>query len=241
MVQTLNHDETPRADGGYSPGVGTRRPFWRPISGRRAPTATAWALIGLLLLGLAIRVQRLDFQPLWWDEGYSVWFSTHAVRDMIALTARDIHPPLYYALLHAWIALFGPAPISLRLFSVFASLPAIALIYVAARRLLPQARPAITSPALVAALLVAFNPFHLYYSQEIRMYGLVGTLALAYLVSVAPWLQPTAAAPTISQPGREIGRVLALVLTTLALAYTCLLYTSPSPRDRTRSRMPSSA
>ena len=26
-----------------------------------------------------------------------------------------------------------------------------------------------------------------------------------------------------------------------ALAYTCLLYTSPSPRDRTRSRMPSSA
>ena len=25
------------------------------------------------------------------------------------------------------------------------------------------------------------------------------------------------------------------------LAFTCLLYTSPSPRDRTRSRMPSSA
>ena len=25
------------------------------------------------------------------------------------------------------------------------------------------------------------------------------------------------------------------------LHYTCLLYTSPSPRDRTRSRMPSSA
>ena len=25
------------------------------------------------------------------------------------------------------------------------------------------------------------------------------------------------------------------------LVYTCLLYTSPSPRDRTRSRMPSSA
>ena len=27
----------------------------------------------------------------------------------------------------------------------------------------------------------------------------------------------------------------------VALIYTCLLYTSPSPRDRTRSRMPSSA
>ena len=27
----------------------------------------------------------------------------------------------------------------------------------------------------------------------------------------------------------------------LRLDFTCLLYTSPSPRDRTRSRMPSSA
>ena len=29
--------------------------------------------------------------------------------------------------------------------------------------------------------------------------------------------------------------------TTMIKAYDCLLYTSPSPRDRTRSRMPSSA
>ena len=29
--------------------------------------------------------------------------------------------------------------------------------------------------------------------------------------------------------------------TTTEYAYACLLYTSPSPRDRTRSRMPSSA
>src|SRR5665811_2269728 len=32
-----------------------------------------------------------------------------------------------------------------------------------------------------------------------------------------------------------------ITLTTLLLGYLCLLYTSPSPRDRTRSRMPSSA
>ena len=30
-------------------------------------------------------------------------------------------------------------------------------------------------------------------------------------------------------------------LTVVMAAYICLLYTSPSPRDRTRSRMPSSA
>ena len=32
-----------------------------------------------------------------------------------------------------------------------------------------------------------------------------------------------------------------LLLVVRHIAYACLLYTSPSPRDRTRSRMPSSA
>ena len=31
------------------------------------------------------------------------------------------------------------------------------------------------------------------------------------------------------------------VITPIDLAYNCLLYTSPSPRDRQKSRMPSSA
>lgn len=211
MVQTLISADALSADGERPHVAGARRPFWRPRAGRR----THWALIGLLLLGLALRVQRLDFQPLWWDEGYSVWFAVHPLSEMIALTARDIHPPLYYALLQGWIALLGPAPITLRLFSVWASLPAIALIYVAGRRLL--ARPA-TAPALAAAALVAFNPFHLYYSQEIRMYGLVGTLALAYLISAAPWLRSTIA--SVRRPNHRVWQLAAVSLTTTALAYT---------------------
>ena len=39
--------------------------------------------------------------------------------------------------------------------------------------------------------------------------------------------------------GRQAG--LLNVVLTFAPSQTCLLYTSPSPRDRTRSRMPSSA
>ena len=43
---------------------------------------------------------------------------------------------------------------------------------------------------------------------------------------------------TMRETGRDFGDVLA---DAQALGYACLLYTSPSPRDRTRSRMPSSA
>lgn len=46
----------------------------------------------LILLGLILRLIRLDFQPLWWDEGYSVWFAGQSLADMVKLTARIFTP-----------------------------------------------------------------------------------------------------------------------------------------------------
>lgn len=37
---------------------------------------------------------RLGWQPLWWDEGYSLYFATEPLGRMAALTAHDIHPPV---------------------------------------------------------------------------------------------------------------------------------------------------
>jgi len=130
----------------------------------------------VVLLGLALRAGRLDFQPLWWDEGYSVWFATHSLGQMAALTAEDIHPPLYYALLHLWGLLGGTSPASLRLASVLFGVAAIPAIYAATRRILASRRA-----ALLAAFFLAINPLHVFYSQEIRMYGLVALLSTGVL------------------------------------------------------------
>ncbi len=144
------------------------------------------SLTALVLLGLVLRAFRLDFQPLWWDEGYSVWFSAQPLAQMLRLTAADIHPPLYYALLHGWSGLFGLAPVSLRFFSLFAGLPAILLAYLAGRDLRhPRA-------GFIAAALVAIHPLAIYYSQEIRMYGLAATLSLAAMWLGWRWAQPGA-------------------------------------------------
>jgi hypothetical protein len=71
-----------------------------------------WPLGLLLLLGLDLRLARLGFQPLWWDEGYSVYFATLPLGEMVRQTAVDNHPPLYYALLQLRTALLGPGPIA---------------------------------------------------------------------------------------------------------------------------------
>jgi len=146
-----------------------------------------FALLGaLILLGLILRLIRLDFQPLWWDEGYSVWFAGQPLADMVRLTAEDIHPPLYYALLHSWSALLGLSPVALRLFSVLVTLASIPLAYLAGRDLEDR------WTGLIAAAFVAVNGFAIYYSQEVRMYGLAGVFSLAALWTGWRWAQPGA-------------------------------------------------
>lgn len=166
--------------------------------------ATGWLLATILLLGLGLRVLQLDFQPLWWDEGYSVFFATRDLATMLERTALDIHPPLYYALLQTWIILFGKSPIALRLLSVVIGVAIIPLTYLTARYVFGP------HSGLVAAFLVASSPLQIYYSQEVRMYGLVTLLALA---SVALQLR------LVREKGRgsNLHLVLYILLTSLAL------------------------
>lgn len=144
----------------------------------RSPSAI---LILITLLGFGLRMLRLDFQPLWWDEGYSVWFAGHSLSEMARLTAADIHPPLYYGLLHLWTLAFGLKPLSLRFFSIFAAMPAIPLAYLLGRDMRDR------TTGYLAALLVAINPFAIFYAQEIRMYGLAATLSLAAMWTGWRW------------------------------------------------------
>ena len=54
-------------------------------------------------------------------------------------------------------------------------------------------------------------------------------------------VRPGGANPVLAAAGPPIDPSASTILCHLALSGDCLLYTSPSPRDRTRSRMPSSA
>src|SRR5574341_495332 len=130
-------------------------------------------LIAITLLALALRALRLDFQPLWWDEGYSLFFATRDFGTLLERTAVDIHPPLYYVLLQLWIALAGKSDVAVRLLSIIIGVATVPAIYALARKLFHSAHI-----ALITAFLLAIAPLHIYYSQEVRMYGLVTLLGL---------------------------------------------------------------
>ena len=130
------------------------------------------ALLLIVLLAFLLHLYRLDHQSLWYDEGFSVYLARMSLGEITARTASDIHPPLYYYLLHLWLGPFGDSEFVLRFFSLLFGLLTVPLIYALGRRLLG------TASGLLAASLLAVSPLYLWYSQEARMYTLVTFLCL---------------------------------------------------------------
>ncbi|MFN8439164.1 MAG: glycosyltransferase family 39 protein [Caldilineaceae bacterium] len=139
---------------------------------------TGW-MVGLMLLAWPLRMLWLTWQPLWWDEGYSIYFASEPIQRMVSLTADDIHPPLYYLLLHFWL-LPGIHPLNARLFSVAVGALTVPLFAWLTHELFPQ-RPRLLT---ITTLLLLLNPLQLYYSQEVRMYGLALLLSIASTLSL---------------------------------------------------------
>jgi len=134
--------------------------------------------VTILLLAASVRLWNLGGQSLWMDEAFSCLLATLPLPTAWQATITDaVHPPLYYLLLRPWLALAGHSEFALRLPSALAGVLTVALLLRAGRAWLGSAA------ARWAALLLALNPFHVWYSQEARMYTLLGLLALATLMA----------------------------------------------------------
>jgi uncharacterized membrane protein len=142
------------------------------FAGRRI-TKYGIALLAIVLLGLVLRVYDLAAQSFWWDEAFSATVATQTLPRIVSLTtAIDVHPPLYYFLLHYWEGLFGTSDFAIRSLSVIFGVAAIPMIYVLGRRLFDE------EVGIISALVLAISSLNIEYSQEARMYSLMFLLAL---------------------------------------------------------------
>ena len=71
-----------------------------PVKKRMTIENTLGAAFFLGALFFAVRSVTLCFSiDIWYDELFSAEFAKRPVEEMIGLTARDVHPPLYYMIL----------------------------------------------------------------------------------------------------------------------------------------------
>jgi mannosyltransferase len=144
-----------------------------------------WAFF-LFVIGLLPRLSHLTYHSLWLDEVISIGWARLPARMIVSTgleLVQDKHPPLYYLVLHYWIRLFGEGEVSVRFLSALIGAIAIPLGYLLMRELYGH------RAGVAAGLLLAFNPFLVWYSQEVRMFGLATTLLLAASLTLVGALQ----------------------------------------------------
>ena len=132
-------------------------------------------LILIVATGALLRVAYLSSDSIWLDEAYSIHVAHENISGIIDEASSDVHPPLYYFLLHYWINFFGDSEESARLLSALFGIICIPLAYKLAALLFD--RPT----GILSALFMAFSHFNIDFSQETRMYSLLVMLTLASL------------------------------------------------------------
>lgn len=123
-------------------------------------------IIALLILSLILRLINLN-QSLWLDEAVQAITAQNSISSIFQEITGDFHPPLYHFLMHYWVRLFGISEIALRMPSVLFGVGTVYLIYKISNL------SSLHRPKYLSAILLATAPFHIYYSQEARMYSLV--------------------------------------------------------------------
>jgi len=170
-------------------------------------------LILLVLGAFAWRVHGLTNQSLWRDEVDAIYFALRDLPDTLAMFgAMAQNGVLYFLSLRVWFHLAGATEFTLRYLSVVAGALTVPLTWQVARRLLGSPTPTEQRFSLaglmplLAALLLAVNPYQLWYGQEGKMYTLMTALTL-----LAHWCWLTG----ISRGG---WRIWLLYLATVSLA-----------------------
>lgn len=167
--------------------------------------------LGLILIAaFALRLYRLGVSSLWYDETVSVFLARQELAELTRHTAGDIHPPLYYYLLHFWGRFTGWSEFAMAFASLFFGILLIALVYRVAYEWFDD------RVAILAAFLVAMSPYNLWYSQEVRMYTLGATLGLASVYFFARLLKSS----IVENPNSVSRNFLAYAVTSALGVYT---------------------
>jgi len=143
-----------------------RLPAGARLKGRSLPAA--------LLVGLVLRLIGIESRGLQYDDAFTIFLSERSLPEIVAGTAADTMPPLFYFLLHFWL-LISREVWFIRLLSVLLSLVAVVFLFKIGEYWFDR------TAAGWGAGLAAFSPLMIYHGQDVRMYPLLIAGQMAYL------------------------------------------------------------
>ncbi|ODS41447.1 MAG: hypothetical protein A7315_06155 [Candidatus Altiarchaeales archaeon WOR_SM1_79] len=156
-------------------------------------------LVAILFLALFLRVYDLDTESLWLDEAFSLRDASGHSLDNFSQGGR----PLYYTILHYWINIFGDSEFSVRFPSAIFGFLSVFMIYKIGRLIFDE------ETGILSSLIMGLSVFHIYYSQDARMYSLMVLLTLCSMYFFIKLLEK-----------RDIWVSVGYIISTILLIYT---------------------
>ncbi len=150
-----------------------------PKLARFSPSKTwvFWTLfIAITAAGAFLRFWRLDHQSYWIDEAYTINRIDGSFDRMLGMLSGQGFPPGWYCLLRWWTTLlewwtgngaWAFSPTATRSLTAIIGTLALPGMYFLARQFTDR------KGSLLVMLLAAVNPFLIYYSRDIKMYGVM--------------------------------------------------------------------
>ncbi len=125
-------------------------------------------IISLAIIAVysAVLLYFSRFSYIWYDESFTMNLVNHPVKDMIGLTALDVHPPLYYLVVKLFVSVLGPRTIAYHLPSL------LFVIAILLETLLFLNKYADSKTALFSMIGFICVPQIAKYALEIRMYSM---------------------------------------------------------------------
>jgi len=133
-----------------------------------------WLLIAAV--ALIFRLPGMS-ESLWYDETFTAALARLPFDKMNVVNLYDVHPPVWYLIEHLTVRLFGASEIALRLPSLVFGVYSCVLVYALAGPFTSK------RAALLAGLITAVLPAHIYYGHEARGYTLLLCCVLQLMLS----------------------------------------------------------
>ena len=122
--------------------------------------------IAIIVIGIIFILIPVFHNSLWFDESYSVAIANHSFKEIWIIGSNDVHPILYYWILHIINLIFGSKIILYRLFSVLCTIILGIIGYTHIRKDFGE------KAGMLFSFFVFFLPVNVVYAGEIRMYSL---------------------------------------------------------------------
>lgn len=143
-----------------------------------------YAFLGVVGLGLSLRIIFLTEESLWIDEAATIYYvrNFNLLALLFEVPITETHPPLYYTFMKIWTSIAGFSVFSLRFPSVIFGVGTIITSYAIGTEVYHH------RIGLLTGLFVSVSRFHVFHSQNARMYSLLAFLStLSFLYFIKLW------------------------------------------------------